>query len=124
MKMTRGKKMVTAVVLMLGMLAALPAVAAEGVVNINTADAGALSLLPGVGPSTAGRIVEFRTENGEFESAADLMLVRGIGERTFERMRSYVTIEGDTTLTEKVRVPRDQTGSDDSSGSDDPTDGP
>lgn len=122
--MTRGKKMVTAVVLMLGMLAALPAVAAEGVVNINTADAGALSLLPGVGPSTAGRIVEFRTENGEFESAADLMLVRSIGERTFERMRSYVTIEGDTTLTEKVRVPRDQTGSDDSSGSDDPTDGP
>jgi competence protein ComEA len=124
MKMTRGKKIVTAVVLMLGMLAALPAVAAEGVVNINTADAGALSLLPGVGPSTAGRIVEFRTENGEFESAADLMLVRGIGERTFERMRSYVTIEGDTTLTEKVRVPRDQTDSDDSSGSDDPTDGP
>ncbi len=122
--MTRGKKIVTAVVLMLGMLAALPAVAAEGVVNINTADAGALSLLPGVGPSTAGRIVEFRTENGEFESATDLMLVRGIGERTFERMRSYVTIEGDTTLTEKVRVPRDQTGSDDSSGSDDPTDGP
>lgn len=116
--------MVSAVVLMLGMLAALPAVAAEGVVNINTADAAALSLLPGVGPSTAGRIVEFRTENGEFESAVDLMLVRGIGERTFERMRSYVTIEGDTTLTEKVRVPRDQTGSDDSSGSDDPTDGP
>ena len=122
--MTRGKKIVSAAVLMLGVLAALPAVAAEGVVNINTADAAALSLLPGVGPSTAGRIVEFRTENGEFESAADLMLVRGIGERTFERMRSYVTIEGDTTLTEKVRVPRDQTGSDDSSGSDDPTDGP
>ena len=122
--MTRGKKIVTAVVLMLGMLAVLPAVAAEGVVNINTADAGELSLLPGVGPSTAGRIVEFRTENGDFESAADLMLVRGIGERTFERMRSYVTIEGDTTLTEKVRVPRDQTGSDDSSGSDGPTDGP
>ena len=122
--MTRGKKIVSVVVLMLGMLAALPAVAAEGVVNINTADAAALSLLPGVGPSTAGRIVEFRTENGEFESAADLMLVRGIGERTFERMRSYVTIEGDTTLTEKVRVPRDQTGSDDSSGSDDPADGP
>ena len=116
--------MVSAVLLMVGMLAVSPAVAAEGVVNINTADAAALSLLPGVGPSTAGRIVEFRTENGDFESATDLMLVRGIGERTFERMRSYVTIEGDTTLTEKVRVPRDRTDSDDSSGSDDPTDGP
>ncbi len=121
--MTRMKKIAPAAVLVLGMVAALPAGAAEGVVNINTADAAALSLLPGVGPSTAGRIVEFRTENGKFESTTDLMLVRGIGERTFERMRSYVTIEGDTTLTEKVRVPREQTGSDEASGSDGPTDG-
>ncbi len=122
--MTRRKKIASVVVLTLGMVAALPAGAAEGVVNINNADAAALSLLPGVGPSTAGRIVEFRTENGKFESAADLMLVRGIGERSFERMRSYVTIEGDTTLTEKVRVPREKTGSDEASGSDGPTDGP
>ncbi len=121
--MTRMKKIAPAAVLVLGMVAALPAGAAEGVVNINTADAAALSLLPGVGPSTAGRIVEFRTENGKFESTTDLMLVRGIGERTFERMRSFVTIEGDTTLTEKVRVPREQTGSDEASGSDGPTDG-
>ena len=121
--MTRMKKIAPAAVLVLGMVAALPAGAAEGVVNINTADAAALSLLPGVGPSTAGRIVEFRTENGKFESTTDLMLVRGIGERTFERMRSYVTIEGATTLTEKVRVPREQTGSDEASGSDGPTDG-
>ena len=121
--MTRMKKIAPAAVLVLGMVAALPAGAAEGVVNINTADAAALSLLPGVGPSTAGRIVEFRTENGKFESTTDLMLVRGIGERTFERMRSYVTIEGDTTLTEKARVPREQTGSDEASGSDGPTDG-
>ena len=122
--MTRRKKIASAAVLMLGMVAALPAGAAEGVVNINTADAAALGLLPGVGPSTAGRIVEFRTENGKFEAATDLMLVRGIGERSFERMRSYVTIEGDTTLTEKVRVPREQPGSDESSGSDGPTEGP
>ena len=122
--MTRGKKIASTVVLMLGLVAALPAGAAEGVVNINMADAAGLSLLPGVGPSTAGRIVEFRTENGKFESPADLMLVRGIGERSFERMRPYVTIEGETTLTEKVRVPREQTGSDEASGSDGPTDGP
>ena len=122
--MTKSTKIASAVVFMLGLVAALPAGAAEGVVNVNTADAAALSLLPGVGPSTAGRIVEFRTENGKFESTADLMLVRGIGERSFERMRSYVTIEGDTTLTEKVRVPREQPGSDEASGSDGPTDGP
>ena len=44
------------------------------------------------------------------------MLVRGIGERTFERMRPFVTIEGETTLTEKVRLPRE--GGDDSEGGD------
>ncbi len=121
--MTRGTKIASVVVLMLGLVAALPAGAAEGVVNINTADAAALSLLPGVGPSTAGRIVEFRTDNAKFESPADLMLVRGIGERSFERMRPYVTIEGDTTLTEKVRVPRERNGADEPSGSDGP-DGP
>ena len=101
-RMTTALPTLVALVLM----AALPVGAAEGVVNINTADEAALALLPGVGPSTAGRIVEFRTENGNFETLADLMLVRGIGERSFERMRSYLTLEGDTTLTEKVRVPR------------------
>lgn len=120
--MTRRIRTALAVVLVLGLVAALPAGAAEGVVNINTADAAALSLLPGVGPSTAGRILEFRTENGKFESLADLMLVRGIGERSFERMQPYLTVEGETTLTEKVRVPR--TGSESASGSDDPSNGP
>ena len=116
--------MASTVLLVLGMAVGIPAGAAEGVVNINTADAAALALLPGVGPSTAGRIVEFRAENGEFESAVDLMLVRGIGERSFERMRPYVTVEGDTTLTEKVRVPRAPTDSGEASESDGPADGP
>jgi competence protein ComEA len=86
--------------------AATPAAAAapDGVVNVNTADESQLSLLPRVGPSTAARIVEFRDANGPFEAARDLMLVRGIGERTFELLEGFVVIEGDTTLTEKVRV--------------------
>lgn len=86
--------------------AAAPAAAAapDGVVNVNTADESQLSLLPRVGPSIASRIVEFRDENGAFEAARDLMLVRGIGERTFELLEGFVVIEGDTTLTEKVRV--------------------
>ena len=122
--MTRRKRIALLAVTLLSLLAALPAGAADGVVNINTADAAALSLLPGVGPSTAGRIVEFRTDNGEFESPTDLMLVRGIGERSFERMRPYVTIEGETTLTEKVRIPREETTPAGGSGSDGPSDGP
>lgn len=124
MHMTRRNRTALLAVTLLSLLAALPAGAADGVVNINTADAAALSLLPGVGPSTAGRIVEFRTENGEFESPTDLMLVRGIGERSFERMRPYVAIEGETTLTEKVRISREETEPAGASGSDGPSDGP
>ena len=122
--MTRRIRTALPAVLALGLVTALPAGAAEGVVNINTADAAALSLLPGVGPSTAERILEFRTENGKFESLPDLMLVRGIGERSFERMQPYLAVEGETTLTEKVRIPRDRTGSESASESDGPSDGP
>lgn len=122
--MTRRKRTVLLAVTLLSLLAALPAGAADGVVNINTADAAALSMLPGVGPSTAGRIVEFRTENGKFEAPTDLMLVRGIGERSFERMRPWVAVEGETTLTEKVRVPREAAEPAGESESDGPSDGP
>lgn len=122
--MTRRKRTALLAVTVLSLLAALPAAASDGVVNINTADASALALLPGVGPSTAGRIVEFRTENGKFESAADLMLVRGIGERSFERMQPYVAVEGETTLTEKVRLPRQQPAPAGETGPDEPSDGP
>jgi competence protein ComEA len=101
------KTLVTTLVLALA-LGALPAFAADaaGVVNINSAGVEELSLLPRVGPAVAERIVAFRDENGRFESAEDLMLVRGIGERTFERMEPYVTLSGETTLAEKVRSPR------------------
>jgi competence protein ComEA len=84
-------------------VAALPAAAASGVVNVNTADASQLALLPRVGPAVAGRIVEFRDANGPFEAKEDLMLVRGIGERTFELLEPFVVTEGDTTLSTKVR---------------------
>jgi competence protein ComEA len=98
------KTLVTTLVLALA-LGALPALAADaaGVVNINTAGVEELSLLPRVGPAVAERIVAFRDENGRFESAEDLMLVRGIGERTYALLESFVATEGETTLSEKVR---------------------
>jgi competence protein ComEA len=84
---------------------ALPAAAAAaGQVNVNTADGDQLALLPRIGPATAERILDYREENGEFAAAEDLMLVRGIGEKTFELIEPYVTLEGETTLTEKVRA--------------------
>lgn len=84
--------------------AAVPALAADGVVNVNSADESQLSLLPRIGPSIASRIVEFREANGAFEAKEDLMLVRGIGERTFLLLEPFVVTEGDTTLTTKVRT--------------------
>ena len=80
--------------------------APAGVVNINTADAAQLSLLPRVGEKAAQRIIEYRTEHGPFKKAADLMQVKGIGAKTFELMSPYLAVSGNTTLTTKVKTPR------------------
>jgi competence protein ComEA len=89
-------------------LSALPVLAAaQGVVNINSADAASLALLPRVGPAVAQRIVEHREQNGKFQKKEDLLLVRGIGDATFELIAPYVVTEGETTLKEKVRLPRE-----------------
>lgn len=87
-------------------LPALPANAAEGGkrVNINTADASQLALLPRIGPSVAQKIVAFRKDNGPFKSADDLLLVPGIGEKTFALLKPYLATAGETTLKEKVKA--------------------
>lgn len=86
-------------------LSAFGALAAEQpVVNINTAQDSELTLLPRVGPALAQRIIEYREENGSFEQTDDLLLVRGIGEKTFALMESYVAVKGETTLREKLKV--------------------
>lgn len=104
--MTRPLTIVAILTLLAISLATTPAIAAEGkaVVNINTASAESLMLLPRVGPSVAARIVEFREKNGKFKSVEELMLVSGVGEKTFAMLEPYVTISGETTLVEKVRV--------------------
>ncbi len=88
-------------------LLAGPSFAAAGKVNINSASAEQLELLPRIGPAIAARIVEYR-EAQRFDAPEDLMLVKGIGEKTFELIEDYVSVSGETTLTEKVRVPRKQ----------------
>jgi competence ComEA-like helix-hairpin-helix protein len=77
-----------------------------GVVNINTADASQIALLPRVGIKAAQRVVDYRTEHGPFKKATDLMQVKGFGDKTFERLSAYISVDGKTTLTEKVRSPR------------------
>lgn len=61
-------------------------------VNVNTATAEQLTEIPGIGTSLASRIVEFREQNGPFERVDDLLKVRGIGERSLEKLRPYVTV--------------------------------
>ena len=82
------------------------AAAPSGVVNINSADAAQLALLPHVGAKAAQRIVDYRHEHGAFKKTTDLMQVKGFGEKSFQRLSSYLTVDGKTTLTSKVRFPR------------------
>ncbi len=80
-----------------------PASAADGKVNINQAGVEQLVFLPRIGPAVAQRIVEFREENGPFRTLEALMLVRGVGQKTYERLQPWISLEGETTLREKVR---------------------
>jgi competence protein ComEA len=77
-----------------------------GVVNINTADANQLELLPRIGEKGAERIIQYRTQHGPFKKTADLMQVKGVGAKTFELLSPYIAVEGKTTLTTKISGPR------------------
>jgi competence protein ComEA len=68
------------------------AVSASGLVNLNTASASELATLPGIGPRTAQLIVEHREKNGGFKKIEELMHIRGIGEKSFLRLRDLVTV--------------------------------
>ena len=64
----------------------------DGLVNINEADAETLDTLPGVGPATAEKIVEYRNEHGAFAHIEELQDVKGIGEAKFEQLRHKITV--------------------------------
>ncbi len=61
--------------------------------NLNTATAGEIERLPGVGPVLAERIITYREEHGRFRRAEHLMMVRGISDRKFREIRSLVRVE-------------------------------
>ncbi len=66
----------------------------QGPVDVNSADSGSLQGLPGIGPALADRIVTFRERNGPFLFVEDLLMVRGIGTKTLERLAPLVTVDG------------------------------
>ena len=61
-------------------------------INLNTATAAQLEALPGIGARTAALIVEYRQKNGGFKKIEELMNVRGIGERSFLKLKPLVTV--------------------------------
>jgi competence protein ComEA len=62
------------------------------IVNLNTASATDLEELPGIGAKTAARIVEYRQKNGPFKKVEELMNVRGVGEKSFLKLKPQLTI--------------------------------
>lgn len=64
----------------------------DGLVNLNTADAALLETLPGIGPSTAAKIIQYRTQNGLFKKTEDLMDVSGIGPATYAELEPLIGI--------------------------------
>jgi len=65
--------------------------AGNSLVNINTADLKTLETLPGIGPSLAQRIIDYREQHGPFKALVDLKKVSGIGDKRFEDLESKIT---------------------------------
>lgn len=64
----------------------------SGLVNLNTASQSELESLSGIGPAFAGRIMEYREKNGGFRDINEVKLVKGIGEKTFEKIKDGISI--------------------------------
>ena len=68
------------------------AAAAPAVVNLNTATATQIATLPGIGEKAAERIIEYREKNGGFKKIEELMNVKGIGEKSFLKLKPLITV--------------------------------
>ena len=64
----------------------------DGLININTASLSQLQRLKGIGPEKAESIILFREENGNFEVIEDIMKVSGIGRKTFDNIKDFITV--------------------------------
>jgi competence protein ComEA len=84
--------MLLAFVASTGFVAAAAKPAPAGKVNINTASVEQLQALPGVGQKLAERIVEYRQKSGGFKATQDLLNVRGVGEKNFQKIQTYLSV--------------------------------
>jgi competence protein ComEA len=72
--------------------ASKPAAAAPTIVNLNSATSAQIATLPGIGEKAAQRIIEYREKNGGFKKVEELMNVKGIGEKSFLKLKPLVTV--------------------------------
>ncbi|MBI4093747.1 helix-hairpin-helix domain-containing protein [Candidatus Kaiserbacteria bacterium] len=76
------------------LLTIAPLAFADHNININTADSVLLDTLPGIGPSKAQAIIDYRTQNGSFSTIEEIQNVSGIGPATYEDIKNHITVEG------------------------------
>ena len=74
---------------------------AAGSINLNTASQAQLETLPGVGAAAAKRILEYRQKSGGFKKIEELMNVKGIGEKSFLKLKPYITVAAAAPATDK-----------------------
>jgi comEA protein len=72
--------------------AAKPAASEARPIDINTADGAAFESVPGIGKSLSARILAFRDKNGPFQTVDDLLKIQGIGEKSIQKLRPYLTV--------------------------------
>lgn len=67
-------------------------VVSTDVINLNTATTAQIASLPGIGPKTADLVVQYRQKNGPFKKIEEIMNVRGIGEKSFLKLKDRITV--------------------------------
>ena len=73
-----------------------PVAASTEIVNLNSATVAQIAALPGIGLKTAELVVEYRQKNGPFKKIEEVMNVRGIGEKSFLRIKDRLTVAAKT----------------------------
>lgn len=72
---------------------AVPSNNSSQTININKATEKEFETLPGIGPSLASKIIEYRNQNGKFESIEDIKNVNGIGDNKYEKIKDLITVK-------------------------------